>query len=207
MPDAKITELPAGTVAGDCLLPLVSDPGSNPTTKKATIAALLDFAFDEFFPVGSIVIRDAAPSRGTWAAFAPGRVMVGLDAGDADFDTAGETGGDKTVTLTTAQMPAHTHPQDAHNHAQDPHTHVQNAHSHTQQVNSATTGGLSGYTPDTSTNTAVASGYSTANATAVNQNATATNQAATAVNQNTGGGQAHSNLQPYIVVRCWRRTA
>jgi microcystin-dependent protein len=31
-------------------------------------------------------------------------------------------------------------------------------------------------------------------------NATATNQAATATNQNTGGGEAHNNLQPYIVV-------
>jgi microcystin-dependent protein len=31
-------------------------------------------------------------------------------------------------------------------------------------------------------------------------NATATNQAATATNQNTGSGNAHNNLQPYIVV-------
>jgi microcystin-dependent protein len=31
-------------------------------------------------------------------------------------------------------------------------------------------------------------------------NATATNQATTATNQNTGGGGAHNNLQPYIVV-------
>jgi microcystin-dependent protein len=31
-------------------------------------------------------------------------------------------------------------------------------------------------------------------------NATAVNQATTATNQNTGGGAAHNNLQPYIVV-------
>jgi microcystin-dependent protein len=37
-------------------------------------------------------------------------------------------------------------------------------------------------------------------ATAVNQSTTATNQAATAVNQSTGGGQAHSNLHPVLVV-------
>ena len=36
--------------------------------------------------------------------------------------------------------------------------------------------------------------------TALNQNATAVNLAATATNQSTGGGGAHNNLQPYIVV-------
>ena len=36
-------------------------------------------------------------------------MLVGLDSGDADFDTVGETGGAKTVTLTTAQLPAHNH--------------------------------------------------------------------------------------------------
>jgi microcystin-dependent protein len=197
MPDAKITELPSGTVAGDSVLPLVCEPSVNPTTCKATVAAILDFAFDEFFPVGSVVIRDAAPSRGTWEAFAPGRVMVGLDAGDADFDTAGEMGGAKTVTLTEAQMPVHTHVQDAHGHAvTDP------GHAHVQGVNSTATGGLSGYTADTSTNTRVNSGYSTSSATT---GLTVNNAAA--VNQNAGGGEAHSNLQPYIVVKAWRRTA
>lgn len=36
--------------------------------------------------------------------------------------------------------------------------------------------------------------------TATNQNTTATNQNTTATNQNTGGGLAHNNLQPYIVI-------
>lgn len=137
------------------------------------------------WPVDSIYLSagDVNPADlfgfGTWVAFGAGRMLVGIDAAQAEFDALLETGGAKTVTLTAAQMPSHTH--------------VQNAHSHVQQVNSATTGALSGYTPDTSSSGPVASGYSTATA--------------TAVNQSTGGDGAHPNLPPYLVVRMWRRTA
>lgn len=167
----------------------------------------------DVYPVGSIYtsVVSTNPATllgvGTWSAFGTGRTIVGIDTGDTNFDTVEETGGAKTHTLITAEIPSHTHVQDAHTHTQDAHTHTQDAHSHVQGVNSAITGGLSGYTPDTSTNTRVDSGYSTANTTAVNQNATATNQNTTATNQNTGGGGAHNNLQPYIVVYMWKRTA
>lgn len=176
-------------------------------------------------PVGFVFISVVATNPntllgyGTWAAFGAGRVLVGLDAGDPAFDTVEETGGAKTHTLLTTEIPAHTHVQDAHthtqnshNHTQDAHTHTQNAHSHTvTSVGSAATGGTTNLTgaSDTSSTTATA-----ANATAVNQNATATNQAATATNQNatatnqsTGGGGAHNNLQPYIVVYMFKRIA
>ena len=39
---------------------------------------------------------NAVLGYGTWAAWGTGRVSVGLDAADADFDTVGETGGAKT---------------------------------------------------------------------------------------------------------------
>ena len=38
-----------------------------------------------------------------------GRVPVGLDSGQTEFDALGETGGAKTHTLTTAQTPSHSH--------------------------------------------------------------------------------------------------
>lgn len=38
-----------------------------------------------------------------------GRVPVGLDTGQTEFNTLGKSGGLKAVTLSIAQMPAHTH--------------------------------------------------------------------------------------------------
>ena len=38
-----------------------------------------------------------------------GRVPVGLDSSDTSFDTLGETGGEKTHTLTIDEMPSHDH--------------------------------------------------------------------------------------------------
>jgi len=38
-----------------------------------------------------------------------GKVIVGFNASETEFDAMGETGGEKTHTLTVAEMPAHTH--------------------------------------------------------------------------------------------------
>lgn len=181
----------------------------------------------EAFPIGSVFIAvvNTDPATllgyGTWASFAAGKMLVGLDSGDTDFDAAEETGGEKTHTLLTSEMPSHTHIQDAHNHTQDSHNHTQDAHNHTQDAHSHVqnlptnqTGGQASGTRDTSTNGSTPDALSTATAvatnqaaTATNQAATATNQAATATNQNAGGDGAHNNMPPYIVVYMWKRTA
>ena len=67
------------------------------------------------FPVGWVLMSfvDVNPATflgyGTWAKALAGRVFVGQDAGQTEFDTLKETGGAKTHTLTTAEMPAHSH--------------------------------------------------------------------------------------------------
>lgn len=68
------------------------------------------------YPIGIVVTLGVSTNPatllgiGTWTAIA-GKVIVGIDAGQTEFDTLDETGGAKTVTLTAAQsgLPAHSH--------------------------------------------------------------------------------------------------
>ena len=68
------------------------------------------------FPIGSTYITqtDTNPNTilgfGTWARF-NGKVAVGLDANDSNFNSIGKTGGSTTHTLTIDEMPSHTHTQ------------------------------------------------------------------------------------------------
>jgi microcystin-dependent protein len=129
-----------------------------------------------------------------------GRVAVGFDASQSEFDVLGELGGAKTHTLTTSEMPSHTHIQDSHNHTQNAHNHTQDAHSHTlggTLVSSFVGFGQNSPINGNATNPSTGGVNAT---TATNQSTTATNQATTATNQSTGGGEAHNNLQPYIVL-------
>ena len=80
-----------------------------------TISGLLDF----FYPVGTIyettssdldtVAKMNAHFGGTWEFYGAGRVLVAKSTDDTEFDTIGKTGGEKTHTLTVAEMPSHSH--------------------------------------------------------------------------------------------------
>jgi hypothetical protein len=89
------------------------------STKIAT-TAFVQAALDAAYPVGSVYINATSATNpatllgfGTWAAFGAGRVMVGLDAGNALFDTAEETGGSADAIVVshthTITDPGHSH--------------------------------------------------------------------------------------------------
>lgn len=69
---------------------------------------------DIFYPIGSIYqsVNSTNPSifmGGTWVRFGQGRVLVGVNESEIEFNVANKVGGAKSHTLTIEQIPAHTH--------------------------------------------------------------------------------------------------
>ena len=76
---------------------------------------LEEYSGRQSFPIGSVFINvDGSDPRdslgyGVWSAFGAGRTLFGFDSGNGNFDTALETGGSETHTMTVAEMPSHSH--------------------------------------------------------------------------------------------------
>ncbi len=151
---------------------------------KTTLAAV--------YPVGSIYINatnSTNPSSllgfGTWVAFGAGRVPIGIDSSDTDFDTAEETGGSKTHTLSESEMPAHRH----------------------FLFREVSVGNIG----DTGSTLSAAHHYTNAGEERYRiRKSSSTNQFLepdVTLSGQTGSGSAHNNVQPYIVVYMWKRTA
>ena len=148
-----------------------------------TKAKLATDALELAYPVGSIYMNASNSNNpstllgfGTWAAFGAGRVPVGIDSGDTDFDTAEETGGAKTHTLDLDEMPSHRH---------------------------------GGIYPAGSAGS-FTQGFDVDNATSGNtlsEEKFTTYTGGDKTDGTQGTTQAHNNLQPYIVVHMWKRTA
>ena len=70
--------------------------------------------YNAIFPIGQIVIKGDNEDYSNWLGFtwertAVGKVLVGIDSDDTDFNTIGKTSGEKTHTLTINEMPNHYH--------------------------------------------------------------------------------------------------
>lgn len=156
------------------------------TAVTAAIAAAVSTTKAALYPVGSIYTNATDSTNpgtllgfGTWTAFATGRVPVGVGTSDIAF-TAGATGGESSHVLTAAEQPSVTGNITMHNAA--------------------------GYTNVASVSGAfsasIAPGQYSSPPFVGNVGSVG------AYNFNNGGaGTAHNNLQPYVVVYMWRRTA
>lgn len=98
--------------------------GTGGDTEELTATMVMAIIGPLIYRVGDIVkstssvnpgnsIASGGLGFGTWEAYGVGRVLVGIDAGQTEFDTVGETGGAKTHTLTTGEIPSHAHTMDA----------------------------------------------------------------------------------------------
>ncbi len=78
-------------------------------------AATLNYAFKLMHPVGSIYMTtiETNPSEifgfGTWELWGAGRVPVGVDTTQTEFNTVEKTAGEKTHAITWNEMPTHKH--------------------------------------------------------------------------------------------------
>jgi len=149
------------------ILKLFNNTGTANIKKQVVrVVRVFNNARSEAWPIGSVFTSVLATNPGTllgygtWVSFAAGRVLVGRDAGHTEFDTVEETGGAKTHTLTTSEVPGL-----AVNIFTDP--------------SGGSGGGVVAYDGD--------AGGGQYNA--------------------LGSGGAHNNLQPYVVVYFWKRTA
>jgi hypothetical protein len=154
------------------------------TTQLAT-TAFVTAALSAIYPVGSIYINAAVSTNpntllgfGTWTAFGAGKVIVGLDSADALFDTLEETGGSKDAIVVS-----HTHTATV----TDP------GHLHTQV---GTSPGIS-----------AASGDPGSSAVAGSSNTGSAVTGISVANSTTGSSGTNANVQPFIIVKMWKRTA
>jgi len=167
-----------------------SSPTASTGTSSTQIAttAFVQSALVGAYPVGSIYMNAAVATNpatllgfGTWVAFGAGKVPVGIDASDTDFNTVEETGGTKDAIIPTHNHTATTTSTDAgHQHSNLRYQRLEGG-----------TGGANFWVDVITTNTGV--GYA---------NITSTTTVA-----NTGESATGKNLQPYIVVYMWKRTA
>jgi hypothetical protein len=174
--------IPSPTLTG---VPVAPTAALSTNTTQVATTAFVQATLAAAYPVGSIYINATSSTNpatllgfGTWVAFGAGRVMVGLDAGNAAFDTAEETGGSADAIVVS-----HTH------------TATDSGHTHTLDSPRTPTGGVIGGTSNTP---AAAPAGSTVPTTA--------SGTANITVASTGSSGTNANLQPYIVVYMWKRT-
>lgn len=152
---------------------------------SSILAAALLAHLAVIYPIGCIYteVTGVNPATtfgfGTWVAFGEGKVLVGRNSVDTDFDTAEETGGEKTHVLTEAEMPQHSH-------------------------FIASLGTPLNEAPTASNYVVYKSEFGSDSEYALKATTTAPTVGLTSKK---GSGTAHNNLQPYIVVYFWKRTA
>jgi hypothetical protein len=177
--------LPNPTLTGTPVAPTAS-PGTN-TTQIATTAFVTAAALSlsTIYPIGSIYTSTVStnPSTlfgfGTWVAFGAGRVLLGDGGGYA----AGATGGSADAIVVS-----HTHSATT--------TSTDSGHSHGISPGAWTDGG----------GKVEGNSFSFGGKVTATQSSTANITSSTSIST-TGSSGTGANLQPYVVVYMWNRTA
>ena len=185
--------------------------GTN-TTQLAT-TAFVQSALQALYPVGSVYINASSTTNpatlfgfGTWTEIGAGRVLIGQDTGDALFDTLGETGGSKDAVVV-----AHTHTGTTGTQSAD-HTHSgttgsAGSHNHTFAAGGGSSGPQSYISIDTNYTTNFPTSTVGDHIHTITTGGVSANHTHSITTNSTGSSGTNANLQPYVVVKMWQRTA
>lgn len=167
---------------------------------------------DKVYPVGSIYMSvvNNSPANfigGTWVALNEGRVLIGANS----TYTAGKTGGEFTHKITVAELPEHNHSAStasagAHTHTASTNSTGDHAHNYVCYKTAEAVynvGGGSHIMNVGSTLATTSAGTHSHTVTIASADA----HTHTVTVNNTGSGSAMNNMQPYLAVYMWKRTA
>lgn len=174
------------------------DKGETGDTGPQGPAASTSQILDMVYPVGAIYmsVNNVSPQTfigGTWVAWGAGRVPVSVDTTNSNFNTVEKTGGAETVTLTTSQMPSHTHS------CGNGLTDTTYAYGIGLNYSEVTVTGYFAKAPSSNNYGSTNSGTRKTNLHGTFSHSHSIGSA--------GSGSSHNNLQPYITCYMWKRTA
>jgi len=196
-------------------------------TANKTANDLNNSFLEKTYPVGSIYVSNSNTNPGTifggtWVAFGSGRTLVGVSTSDTNYNTVEKTGGSnsQSITLTTANLPSHTHTVTAKGTVSSTFTGSSAttseaaAHGHGFTYIASQNGSSYGLQLSQGTASTTSDGYIqlggkhshtvTAKGTV---SSTFTGSSATTSSVGSSTAFSVSHIQPYITVYMWKRTA
>ena len=155
--------------------------------------------FLKSYPVGSIYVSNQNTNPGTifggtWVSFGTGRTIVGVDTSQSEFNTIEKTGGEKTHTLSVSEIPSHDHTVFGIT--------AGAVNSSPARLRLQNDGNLVLYGSNGS-----ALWNSGTNASSQSKTYRQVSIGEDGTSGSSGSGGSHNNLQPYITVYMWKRTA
>lgn len=202
---------------------------SYPLMAEEKIERLLE----KVYPVNSIYVSfDSTDPKdlfgfGTWERFGKGRMLMGVDTSNTNFNTVKKTGGSENVTLEARHLPSHSHSVPNHTHSVPNHVHGINpvtgvlneagSHDHSARIKYTSEPGnerrevtSSGSQITNGKNATTESGAHNHqiffDATSTTSSGSHTTSSSSWGNTGSAGGNSsHSNLQAYITCYFWLR--
>ncbi|MFP3041910.1 hypothetical protein LQZ19_08820 [Treponema primitia] len=216
--DNNLTDERANII--DSIVPITSVQQANGLSYEGGVLSMANI-LERIFTVGAIYETTDADLNtpasiathfgfGTWEAFGAGRALVAIDTGQTEFNAIGKTGGNKSITLATANLPSHTHsiPALTTGNQSANHSHTIN-HSHSFNGYRSFASGSSGQVKSREYISGDPTDYggNAYSGSSGNNSANHTHSTSATNTGSTGGAEAVNNLQPFIVVYRYRRIA